>query len=269
MSERWGSTANMNVAGHLQLGIWNARLQLRKSSVLRRAVELLRRLRPDRRDRHLRTEVKYWRRWAVTEGLQWRDDFKMRFDPDAPLQEHVARVADRIPREIVEILDVGAGPATVLGKTHPSKTLVITPTDPLAREYNRILDQTGHKPPVRTIYAEAESLRSELGSRQFDIVHAQNSLDHSRDAVAGVEEMLALAKPSGFVVLLHEENEGQNELYYALHKWDFRCENGHFIISGPGPGGPRHDISEMVSDRATVECSMHHGEVLVVMHKAK
>lgn len=258
----------MNVAGHLQLGIWNARLQLRKSSLLRRVVEVVRKLRPDTRDRHLRTEVKYWRRWAMTEGLHWRDDFKMRFDAGAPVQQHVARVADRVAGKTVEILDVGAGPATVLGKTHPSKTLVITPTDPLAREYNRVLDEFGHRPPVRTIYAEAESLRSQLGGRQFDIVHAQNSLDHSRDPIAGIEEMLALAKPGGFLVLLHEENEGQNELYYALHKWDFHCDDGHFIISGPGPDGERRDVTEMLSGRASVQCSMHQGEVLVVMEKA-
>ncbi len=259
----------MKLSGIVQLGIWRARLQLRKSALLRRAVQIIRGLAPDTRDRHLRTEVKYWRRWALTEGLHWQDDFKMRFDPEAPVQDHVARIIDRIDKTKVEILDIGAGPATVLGKKHPSKQLVITPTDPLAREYAAILAECEKKPPIPTIYAEAESLREQLGARTFDIVHAQNSLDHSRDPLTGIEEMLATTRPGGFIILLHEENEGSNELYYALHKWDFRCEEGRFIVAGPGPNGPRRDVTEMIGDRGEVECSMHDGEVLVVIHKAQ
>jgi hypothetical protein len=76
----------------------------------------------------------------------------------------------------------------------------------------------------------------------------------------------ALSK-GAIVVLLHEENEGKNELYYALHKWDFTCEAGHFVIAGPGPDGPRRDITEIVAGRADVECSVGAGQILVVMRK--
>lgn len=176
---------------------------------------------------------------------------------------------DRIPGKQVEILDVGAGPATVIGKLHAAKTLSITATDPLALEYGAMLAKRELNPPVPTIYAEAEKLREQLGERQFDIVHAQNSLDHSKDAFAGLEEMLALTRPGGFVVLLHEENEGRNELYNALHQWDFRCEAGRFIISGPGPDASPRDITAMLAGRAEVECSIHYGEVLVVMRKLR
>jgi len=257
----------MRSSGRLQLILWKARLRLRQSALLREIVRLARKLQPDTRERHLRAEVRYWRRWAATEGLQWPDDFAGRFDPTTPLQDHVARVVDRVPADRVEILDVGAGAATVLGKVHPTKQISITATDPLAREYNQVLDEYGKSPPVRTIYAEAEGLREQLGSRRFDVVHAQNSLDHSADAIAGLEEMLAVTKPGGFVILLHEENEGANELYYALHKWDFRCADGRFLISGPGPNGPCRDINDMMKGRAEVECSMLYGEVLVVMRK--
>ena len=99
------------------------------------------------------------------------------------------------------------------------------------------------------------------------MVHAVNSLDHSADPIAGIEEMLAMTRSGGFVVLLHEENEGRNELYFALHKWDFSCVSRHFFISGPGPQGDRRDITELLSGRATVECSVDDGNILVVMQK--
>jgi SAM-dependent methyltransferase len=257
----------MAISGRFQLSIWRARLQLRKSPLLRAVVRQVRRLAPDTRDRHLRMEVAFWRRWLTTEGLNWPEDYAMRFDPDAPVQDHLARVIDRIPASSVDILDVGAGPVTVLGKTHPSKRLSITATDVLAREYNRLLAEFGRTPLVETQFAASENLRESLGDGQFDIVHAQNTLDHSADPFAALEEMLALTKPGGFVVLLHEENEGHNELYHALHKWDFGCESGRFVIGGPGPNGPRRDVTELMADRAEVECSMHHDEVLVVMRK--
>jgi SAM-dependent methyltransferase len=247
--------------------MWRIRLQLGKSALLKDLVQRLRGLLPDSRDRHLRSEVRFWRRWLATEGLQWPGDYARRLDPRAPVQDYLASVIDRLPGAEVEILDVGAGPLTVVGKTHPSKTLVITATDVLAREYNALLDEFGVSPPVRTSYAEAEALRDALGSRRFDIVYAQNSLDHCANPVAAVEEMLAVTRPGGFIVLIHEENEGSKERYHALHKWDFTCEGGRFVIGGPGPHGPRSDISKLVSAQAEVECSASSGTVLVVMRK--
>jgi len=259
----------MRPSGRLHQLSWRFRLRLREWPFLREVLQSIRSLASDSRDRHLRTEVAFWRRWLLSEGLSWHDDYVRRFDPRAPIDERLARIIDRLPKPRVEILDVGAGPLTVIGKIHPSKGLSITATDVLAVQYNALLDEFGLDPPVRTIYAEAERLREQLGSRQFDLVHAQNSLDHCSDPIAGIEEMLALTRPGGLVVLLHEENEGRNELYYALHKWDFTCENGRFVIAGPGPGGSRRDISAMLDGRADVECSIDAGEILVVIRKLR
>ena len=257
----------MGPSGRVQLWIWRARVQLRRSALLKRLVEIARGFRSDPRDRHLRNEVRFWRRWLATEGLEWQDDYRHRFDPRLPIQEHLARLIDRIDGDKVEILDVGAGPVTVLGKTHKTKQLAITATDILAPEYNQLLDDFGLDPPVRTQFAASETLREQIGERQFDIVHAQNTLDHCADPFAAIEEMLALTNPGRFVVLLHEENEGEKERYYALHKWNFSCDGGRFLIAGPGPRGPRRDVTAMMSGRADVECSTASGDILVVMRK--
>lgn len=257
----------MRPSGRVQSWIWRCRVQLRRSALLKRVVELARAVRSDSRARHLRNEVVFWRRWLLTEGLEWPEDFKARFDPELPIQDHVAPLIDRSSKPSVEILDVGAGPVTKLGKTHASKRLSITATDVLGREYNALLDELGVEPPVRTRYAASETLCEQIGERQFDIVHAQNTLDHSADPFAALEEMLALTAPGGFVVLLHEENEGQNERYHALHKWDFSCEDGRFLIRGPGPRGALRDVTAIMDGRAEVECSSAEGLVLVTMRK--
>lgn len=257
----------MRPSGHLQRLLWRLRLRLRTLPFLRDLVRRLRAVAPDTRDRHLKGEVGFWRRWLASEGLGWPEDYARRLDPAAPVQSHLARVIERVQADTVDILDVGAGLLTVIGKVHPTKTLSITATDLLADQYGALLADAGVSPPVATIYAEAERLREALGERMFDIVHAQNSLDHTADPFAALEEMVALTRPGGFIVLRHEENEGCNELYQALHKWDFTCRDGRFIIAGPGPNGPSRDVNSMLSGKAEIECSVDAGVILVIMRK--
>lgn len=228
---------------------------------------LFRAITPDTRKRQLRGELGFWRQWLATKGLEWPDDYALRFDPDAPIQQHVAIYIDRLAGPRVEILDVGSGPVTKLGKVHPSKTLSITAIDMLAEQYEEMLKDFAVTPLVVTQFADAEKLRDKFGNRKFDLVHAENSLDHTNEPVAALGEMLAVARPGGFVVLLHQENEGMNESYQDLHKWDFTCEVGHFIISGPGPNGPRRDITRLFSADADVECRYYDGDVLVGLKK--
>jgi SAM-dependent methyltransferase len=137
----------------------------------------------------------------------------------------------------------------------------------LAEEYQKLMRGYGVEPLVWTVYGEAEALRRQFGGRMFDIVHAQNSLDHTAEPLVGLREMLAVTKPDGYVVVLHAENEGKNESYHQLHKWDFTCENGHFVIGGPGPDGPKRDITMLLSNDGDVECSFLDGNVLVGIRK--
>jgi hypothetical protein len=58
----------------------------------------------------------------------------------------------------------------------------------------------------------------------------QNFIDHMTDPLRAIEQMVAVSKAQGFVVLYHAENEGQREQYRQLHQWDFTCENESFVI---------------------------------------
>ena len=216
--------------------------------VVDKLLTLKRRLRPVDRSQALRDEVQFWHDWFVTRGLEWPDEFSERFDPALPLQHHVARFVDRVDADPVAILDVGAGPLTKLGKTHPRKRLVITAADLLAEEYARLLAERGVTPLVRTVSADVERLTTCFPRDGYDIVHGQNCIDHTADPLRAIDEMVAVCKPGGFVVLYHAENEGAREHYGQLHQWDFTCDGGAFVI------GDRHGRRTDVSARHAATC---------------
>ncbi len=215
---------------------------------------------PVNRSIALQQEIQFWRDWFVTGGSQWQQDFRERFNPNQPIQDHVTAYIDRLETECVHILDVGSGPLTKLGKKHPSKQLVITATDLLAREYDGLLAELGMQPPVRTIYADAERLVEQFGENAYDIVHAQNCVDHMADPLRAIEEMLAVSRPQGFVVLYHAENEGQRENYCQLHQWDFTCKDGSFVVRYRR--GREINVTKRLAAYCEVEC-MRDGEAIV------
>src|SRR3954452_5529407 len=180
---------------------------------LRRIMEevpwLRRWLPPVDRSYALQEEIQFWRAWFTTRGLQWPDDYPERFNPDQPIQKHIAQYINRLDTERVHILDVGSGPVTKLGKKLPPKELIITATDLLADEYDRLLEELKIEPLVRTTYADAERLAEQFGQNAFDIVHGQNCIDHTADPPRAIQQMIAVCKPKGFVVLYHAEKEGE------------------------------------------------------------
>ena len=78
-----------------------------------------------------------------------------RLNPDIYLSDYQSQFINKIEKSVINILDVGASPFTDLGKKHPSKILNITAIDPLAHEYDKLLEKYEIVPPIRTIYGEA------------------------------------------------------------------------------------------------------------------
>lgn len=238
---------------------------------LRQTIRLRQRLRQwladDSRSQQLLDEVAFWRNWFSTAGSIWPEDYKERLDSKFPIQEHVATYLERLAANPVHLLDVGAGPLTKLGKIHHSKKLLITATDVLAPEYDKVLSDFRIEPLVRTIFGDAEELVAQFGKDQFDIVHGQNCIDHTVSPLRAIQQMLSVTKPGGFVVLYHAENEGKKESYKQLHKWDFTCENNHFVIRGPGSAGGTVDATLALAPYGFVECKLDGNAVLVSIQK--
>ncbi len=184
----------------------------------------------------LPSELEFWARELPHRVATW-PDYIRRADPRAPVRDPLMKVLIAgVPRETVSIIDVGAGPLTSLGKTYPGKALKITATDPLGREYARLMEEAGIEPPVRPIACRGEDLLERFAPSSFDIAFARNALDHSVDPRRVIANMVRLVRGDGFVLLKHRRNEGQAHAYRGLHQWNFDIEDGQLVISRPGRG---------------------------------
>lgn len=202
-------------------------------------------------------EVRFWTRYLSSGGLSWKEEYRDRLDAALPLQEDVRACITPRPGHPVRILDVGAGPLTVLGKVWEGWEIQLSAVDPLARQYAEVLAQQQLKAPVPTEECRAEDLAARFGCGVFDLAYARNCLDHSEDPVQAVEQMVEVVRPGGVVLLEHWPDEGESEDYHGLHQWNFRCENGAFIIWNRTC---RTDMGARLAGRARVECRLKTSE---------
>jgi ubiquinone/menaquinone biosynthesis C-methylase UbiE len=176
------------------------------------------------------SEIKFWDSFFKTKGLRWADSYQLRFDPSLQLQEEVIRL---LPKNInhVDILDVGAGPLTYLGKMYKDIEINITAVDPLADDYEKLFKKYNITPLVRTKRIAAEKLSKMFSEDSFDLIFARNCIDHSYSPEKGILEMIKTVKKDCYVLMIHRPNEAINENYEGLHQWNFSSESGDFIIS--------------------------------------
>jgi SAM-dependent methyltransferase len=173
-------------------------------------------------------EIKFWSWWVKQAGGKWPDDYAERMGGKKEFPHRLASLFD--VGQHIDVLDVGAGPVSILGPKCTRNSVTITATDPLADAYDWIFERNGLQPPIRTKFAPAEDLISYFPVNSFDLVYCRNALDHSFDPVRGIECMLAVCKPEGFVVLEHYNNEAEKAGYEGLHQFNFDGENGDFVV---------------------------------------
>lgn len=188
--------------------------------------------------KRLPSELAFWRQWISEKVTPWQEDRRARLDPQTHLQGWVRERITAGPDTPIKILDVGAGPVTQLGQVWPGRNVAITAVDPLANEYNRLLDGCALTPPVRTQAGEGERLEDLFSPDSFDFACAINALDYSYDPLASIKGMLKVVKPGCWVVLMHFINGAERERYRGLRQWNFCCEDGKVVIwkrCGHGP----------------------------------
>jgi SAM-dependent methyltransferase len=182
----------------------------------------------------IESEVAFWRQWIATGGDRWPEDFTARLDPQRPFDGLFADPVRALDGERLRILDVGSGPMTSLGKVLPGKQLEVVACDPLAPQYDRLLDEFGVVPPVRTVACDGERLLDRFEPEGFDVTHSRNALDHSYDPYAAVVGMLTCTRPGGLVLLSHFRCEAVNGTYHGFHQWNFDVSpDGAFLIWHP------------------------------------
>jgi ubiquinone/menaquinone biosynthesis C-methylase UbiE len=208
----------------------------------------------------INTELTFWDSWLKTKGGSSHKDFLHRLDPSSNLQDELCEL---LPvKTNVHILDVGAGPLTLLGKTCNGKNLTITAVDTLANEYNKLLEKYQISPLVRTLEMDAEHLSENFKKNTFDLVCAINSIDHVYDPEEAILQMLFIVKNGSYVFLRHTANEAKNQNYTGLHQWNFSMSrDGDFIISSKTK---QINMTNKYSDICNISC-----ERIILLGKEK
>lgn len=160
-----------------------------------------------------------------------KDKYLNRLNPDKRIEGDLAELLWDIPYSKVKILDVGAGPITKVGYKLDRKFIELYPIDPLAKVYNRILNKKNIHPPVKTVFGNAEKLSKQFGENEFDLIYANNSIDHTASPVKAIHEIYHVLKPNHYFYFDHFINEGEKNKYYGLHQWNFYCKNDNLFLS--------------------------------------
>lgn len=177
----------------------------------------------------IHSELQHWEKWIQSKGLNFPEDFNRRVDRDSMLQPEFI---DLLPSlDCIEILDVGAGPLTAIGKKCEGKKIIITAVDSLADVYNRMLEKYNIEPIVKTQKIDAERLTDVFTEDKFDLVIALNAIDHTYNPEEAILQMLKVVKSGSFVFLRHTLDEGEAQDYSGFHQWNFSMStSGDFLI---------------------------------------
>ena len=194
-------------------------------------------------------------------------------DPDLPLQDIIREHLHVAPGGPISILDVAAGPLTVIGKKWDNHSIRIDPVDILAPLYKQLLAKHKIVPLIETKYATIEKLSNSVPLNEYDLVFCRNALDHARNPMQGICEMLKLVKPGSVVLLHHHRNEAIDQGYTQLHQWNFDVNGGRFVIGNRN--GVKWDVNKELNGKAEVtstcipNAEKPHGDIVVAIKGIK
>jgi SAM-dependent methyltransferase len=190
----------------------------------------------------LKDEVAFWdgfiaSNYAPVNGVPPTEEGRKRCDPNSPLNEELRTLVSHLSAPVLHVLDIGSGPLTRVGKTLEGKRIDLICVDPLADIYAALCRKHGVTVPVPVRKGEAENLGSMFAQEYFDLIHANNCLDHAYDPVNAIQLIVDLLRPGCSFYLRHEINVAQTAGYMGLHQWNFRMEGNDFVIAGRNEHG--------------------------------
>lgn len=195
------------------------------------------------------SETNYWDRVLSRQHKRDSDLFFIRLDnyPDQTFEYTKYLASSETKR--YDVLDVGAGPLTVLGSKSAEKTINIVALDPLADHYNSALTKANVTPPIKTILGKGETLLDQFKPDSFHLVHSLNALDHTYDPILCIQNMVSVCRNGGSVLLAGGENVALLNVYGGLHQWNFMPVAGDLIIWRPGQ---KFSLQRILGANATV-----------------
>lgn len=183
----------------------------------------------------LHEELAFWRKELTGQG-HFRSHIQARLDPalrhrehPAWLDQHLAKREQHFGAGPVSVLDVGSGPVSTLAWLAEQPGYQVRAADPLADEYNQLLDELAIDYPLRPQRSSAEALVAAFGVSSFQVVHSRNALDHAEDIGLSARQLHDVLVPGGFLFLEVFAYEGAQQGYDGLHRFDFFARSGSLV----------------------------------------
>jgi hypothetical protein len=209
----------------------------------------------------------FWDTWLRQKGGAWPEDFIARTDPERSLDIAVEALIARPAGSRVRILDVGAGPLSVLGRRSARYEVDLVAVDALAEHYDLLLDRHCVEPPVRTRACRGEDVYAAFGEQVFDLVFCRNALDHMQDPLQALTAMLRTAKLGSSVRVQVFECEGERENYVGMHQWNVLAERGRLELFGPERARAL-DLAPVLGEAGEVDIVSSDGFITVTVRRS-
>lgn len=131
-------------------------------------------------------------------------------------------------------LDVGCGPISILRAGILCGQLTVDGLDPLLSMYALILARHGldHLPGMRLAASYeclAEDMDRHVPAASYDVAFSNNALDHTRAPERVVNNIGAILKPGGRLLIGGATREGTRQQWSQFHKTDIWIEDGQVV----------------------------------------
>ncbi|WP_162179660.1 DUF1796 family putative cysteine peptidase [Solidesulfovibrio alcoholivorans] len=177
-------------------------------------------------------EYSFWNEWFKTRGLEWPEKYLERMDPDTIFPQNLVNLLPSNTKSI-DVLDVNAGPLTVLGKKSDGKDICITATDSYADIYDEIIAKYGVTPLVRTLKVDPEEVAEYFKDKQFDLIYTRTALDCCYDPVATLGAFCKILKVHGVIIVYTFLNDLSKNIFTSKPRFAFNYDDkGIYFIDG-------------------------------------
>jgi SAM-dependent methyltransferase len=139
-----------------------------------------------------------------------------------------------------KVIELGPGPLSDLAWGVETGLIEVVAIDPLADEYNKILNRRNIVFPIRAVQGIGEDLL--LPENSFDIAYLRNSLDHTSDPRKCLFNLVRVLKIKGYLYIYSNVREGTRVGWSGLHQHDLVIEENCLIRYNKD--GDRTDLTQ-------------------------
>ncbi|BCH60540.1 hypothetical protein RvVAR0630_31640 [Agrobacterium vitis] len=206
------------------------------------------------RDAGREDEINFWREFCRSE--RFIDNFCVRepnpeIDADVELFIKGYAVAQNVHGLVPKVLDIGSGPVSMFSRSFAGEKVELHAADPLADDYITLWDPTKYTGLVLPVACPVEELSQTFGADEFDVTHIRNALDHVANPLVGLDEMLKVTKPGGFLIVHGFADEAVAEKWQGFHQWNLCWAEGNdFTVSGKG--GVTYSLKQFFGERTRI-----------------